>query len=163
MRIPTRAINNITLLSLASAILKVRKMPDVVEKAVNITKDKKTLNQKRKALAKLNATLDSIVSDADTVFGGLVLEDLKRIQDKTSMQLIQKIPEKTTSPETLALNILYILFNDEVDKVLYAPLKKFTEYDFMDLIITVSEDIGLEKNVSEDMYPLAKKLIMEIK
>ena len=163
MRTPKKAIQNIVVLSMAVAMLKVRKMPDVTAKAVNLTKDKKILNQKRKLLQKLENEFDKIINLADDIFSKLSLEDLKRISKSYSMETIQQIPELSTNPEVLALNLLYINFYDEVDNKLYEPLKPLTQIDYMDLIIKVSEEIGLEKNVSEDMYPLAQKLIKEMK
>jgi len=163
MRTPKRAIQNMIVLSLAVAMLKVRKMPDVTARAVNITKDKKILNQKRKLLKKIEDELQSIIDLADNILSKLSIEDLKRISKSYSIDIIQTIPETSTNPEILALNLLYINFYDEVDNKLFEPLKPLMEIDYMDLIIKVSEEIGLEKNVSEDMYPLAKNLIMEIK
>ena len=59
--------------------------------------------------------------------------------------------------------MLFQIFNDVVDEKLDERLKPMTEFDYFDSIVKISDTIGLEKNVSEDMYVLAEELISKIK
>ena len=162
-RLSTPAIQHLVILNMAIAILKVRKMEDVVAKAVNITTDKKVLNQKRKLYAKIQDELDNITSLSDDIFPKLSHDDLQRVAAAHSPKLIQLIPEQTTNPEILALNMLYLNFNDVPDTKMDSLLTHIQQIDFMRLILLISEEIGLQKDVAEDMYPLAEMLIDKIK
>jgi hypothetical protein len=163
MRLSAPAIKHIVILNMAIAILKVRKYEDVVSKAVGITKDKKILNQKRKLLAKVDNAINEIEKLTDAVFSQMSDTDIERVRKLNSAQLIQQIPEDSTNPEILALYLLYINFNDDIDKKMDPLLNPCKEIDYFELILMLSEDVGLEKNVSEDMYVLAQKLIEQIK
>ena len=162
-RLSEPAVNHLVILNMAIGILKVRKLKDVTAKAVNITKDQKVLNQKRKVIARTDSELDNICSLTDEIFPKVDRVDLGKIAKGHTPELIQTIPEKTTNPEILALYLLYINFQDETDLRLDERLKVCLNYDYMSLIITISEEIGLEKDVSDDMYVLASKLIGKVR
>ena len=162
-RLSKAAIQHATILNFGVSVLKVRNMEEVTKKAIKITQDKKILNQKRKVIAKVQSELDSFQQLTDDIFPQLNLEDLNRIRDGHTVQLIQQIPEATTNPEILALYLLFINFNDDVDKKIDSIFNEVVKIDFMKLIITISEEIGLEKDISDNMYLLAEKLIKDIR
>jgi len=159
----TPAIKHLVVLNMAIGILRVRKFKDVVAKAVGITKEKKKLNQMRKMLSLVDNELESITGLIDTIFKKLNQNDLSRIKKGHSAKIISMIPETKTNPEILGLYLLFLEFQEDVDMKLDEALKPCLEFDYMKLIITISEEIGLEKDVSDDMYLLAEKLIVEIK
>ena len=158
----SKAIKHLAVLNMAIGMLKVRKFADVVSKAVTITDDKKIRNQKRKVLARIDEDIKKINSSLDLVFAQLHIDDFVRIRKANSFESIKLIPEDSTNPEILALNLLFITFQDHVDPKLSHIFSPMLEFDYMDLIITISEEIGLKEDVAEDMYPLAHKIIEEI-
>jgi len=162
-KLSTPAVKHLTCFNIAIGILRARKFKDVVAKAVNITDDKKQLNRMRKTLAKVENEIDKICSLSDAIFSQLNYDDLARIKNSHRASTIALIPETTTNPETLALNILYLEFNDLPDEKLDERLKILTKIDYMDLIEIISEEIGLQKDVSEDMYLLATEIIEDVK
>jgi hypothetical protein len=162
-RLSTPAIKHLTVFNMACGILKVRKFKDVVAKAVTITDDKKQLNKMRKELAKVEVELDEITSQVDAIFSQLNFDDLERIKKGHTAGIISIIPEDSTSPEILGLYLLYLEFQDFPDKKLDPVMKPLQEFDYMELIITISEEIGLQKDVSDEMYELAQRLIAELK
>ncbi len=162
MRLPKPAIQHIVILNFAIAILKVRTMDDVVSKAVNITKDKKILNQKRKLIAKIDSKIEEIMELTDIVFSQMSDSDLERVRKGHSAHLVQSIPETTSNPETLALFMLYINFQSVPDPRMNKILDKVKEIDYIGLIYEI-EEVGLQKNVGEDMYLLADDLVEQIK
>lgn len=162
-RYSKNALEHLAVMNIASAILQVRKFDDVVSKAVNITSDKKVLNRKRKLLLKIDSRLQDIISMCHSVLSDMSNDDLLRLRKYSDPRVIATIPELTTNPETLALNLLYLEFNDLPDSKLDERLKCLTEIDYMSLIEYISEEVGLESDVSEDMYVLADSLILKIK
>jgi len=162
-RLPTPAIKHIVILNFATAILKVRKIEDVVSKAVGLTKDKKVLNQKRKVLVLVDRKLKEIEMLGAIVFNQMSPSDLSRVKKGHSAWLVSQIPEKTTSPEILALYMLFLNFQDLPDTKMSKLLAPALEIDYMELIITISEEIGLEKDVADEMYELALHLVEQIK
>ena len=162
-QLSTPAIKHLVVLNMAIGILKVRKFKDVIAKAVGITKDKKRLNQMRKTLPLVEDELEKITDLINPIFSQINKADLARIKKGHSAKIISMIPETKTNPEILSLYMLFLEFQEDVDKKLDDVIKPCLKFDYMKLIITISEEIGLEKDVSDDMYLLAEKLIMEIK
>ena len=158
----TPAIKHTDVLNMAIGILKVRKFNDVVAKAVTITKNKKQLNRMRKILAKVDKEIDAIINTLDRVFDNINYYDLMRIKQSHSAKTIALIPEKSTNPEILGLYLLYLEFQDAPDAKMDERLRFLQEIDYMSLIITISEEIGLTKDVIDDMYELALRMIEDI-
>jgi len=154
----TPAIKHLVVFNMAVGILKVRKMSDVVAKAVSITDDKKQLNKMRKVLLRVEAELDKVTSMVDVMFSQLNFTDLERIKKGHNAGIISMIPEDSTNPEMLGLYLLFLEFQDAPDKRLDPLMKPLQEFDYMSLIITISEEIGLQKDVSDNMYELALRL-----
>ncbi|MBE0498612.1 MAG: hypothetical protein IBX43_05145 [Campylobacterales bacterium] len=162
-RLSAPAIKHLVVFNMACGILKVRKFKDVVHTAVNLTDDKKQLNSKRKLIAQIETSLDLITAQTDAIFSQLSLADLDRIKKGHTAQMIEMIPEHSTSPEVLGLYLLYLEFQDAADKKLDPIMQQLCEFDYIKLIWAISEEVGLQKDVSDDMYYLAMKLIEEIK
>ncbi len=162
-RLSTPAIKHLVILNMAVGILQVRKFNDVVAKAVNITTDTKILNQKRKELVKVQKQLDTITDLVAEIFPKISIQDASRVKKGHTPSLIQQIPETTTNPETLALSMLFINFQDVIDPKMDELLKPCLAFDYHKIIVTISEEIGLQKEVGEDMYVLADDLIRQIR
>lgn len=159
----TSAVKHLVVFNMAAAILKVRHFDDVVAKAVRLTQDKTQRNKTRKIFAKVEAQLERITSFSSTIFSQFSRDDLERVKKGHNAGVVSLIPETTTNPEILALYMLFINFQDCPDKKLDKRFDILQTIDYMELIITISEEIGLEQDVSEDMYLLALKLIEEMK
>jgi len=154
----SKTIKKLTAFNMAVGILRVRNFKDVTEKAVNLTKDKKILNQKRKVLVRVEEEINAIVNLTHVILDKVDRFDIQKVKAGHSMKLIQSIPEKTTNPEILGLYILFLVFQDNIDErtdEIFAPLLSI---DYMSLIIIISEEIGLEKDVADEMYELADSL-----
>jgi len=157
------AIKHLIVFNMAVGILKVRKFDDVVKKAVNITDDKKHLNKMRKVLAKVETKIDEITKLTDVIFSKLSKSDLSRIAKGHKEQIIAKIPETSTNPEVLGLYLLFLEFQDLPDKKLDEVMSPLLEFDYIKLIDIISEQIGLQRDVADDMFELALELIKEVK
>ena len=162
-KLSSPAIKHMVVANMASAILQVRKKEDVVAKAVGITKEKKILNQNRKELAKFENKLDEIVANVHNILSSISMEDVARVGRGHSKELVEQIPEKSTNPEVLALYMMFVNFQDCPDKKMDEILKPLLAEDYIDLVDFLSVRVGLEKNVADDLYWLAVKLIEDIK
>lgn len=157
------AVKHLAIFNMAVGILKVRKFEDVVAKAVLITTDKTQRNRTRKLFAKVDAQIDEITGTSQKIFSLLSRADLIKIAQKHTPRVIVKIPETETNPEVLGLYLLYLNFQDAPDEKMDERFAFLKEIDYMSIIIAISEEIGLVKDVSDNMYELGLELIAEIK
>jgi hypothetical protein len=93
----------------------------------------------------------------------LTVEELKKVRARFSLEIIKMIPEDRSNLDLLSLNMLFIEFQDCIDKKMDGVFTQYLKYDYMDIIVRISEEIGLEKDVADDMYLLALKMIDAIK
>jgi len=162
-RFPKPALHHLVVLNIATGILIVRKEQEVLEEAVTITDDKKVLNQKRKELAKIDKQLNEIKKLATPIIESLNYSDILRLKNFDADKIVMMIDEKNTNPEILALYLLYIEFQDAPDKKMSSIFKECKEFDYFSMIIEISENIGLTKDVSDYMYNSAHKMIEAVK
>jgi len=162
-RLSKPALNHIIVFNMAVGILRVRKFEDVVSKAVNISTDKKRVNQKRKQRAKFEEKLEYICNLSVDIFKQMSKDDLNRLRAGTKAEIILKIPEATTNPELLALNMLFLNFQEMPDPRMDEVLDPVKDIDYLELMVILSEEFGLEKDIEEEMLYLADHLIAEIK
>jgi hypothetical protein len=161
-RLSKPALHHLVVLNIATGILLVRKEKEVMQEAVTITEDKKVLNQKRKELAKLDEKLREIAELATPLIKALDYNDLQRLKKFDTDKIVMIIPTENTNLEVLALYLLYIEFQDAPDPKMSSIFEKCKEYDYFSMIIEISENIGLTKDVSEYMYNIAHEMIRAV-
>jgi len=162
-RLSSSAIKNLAILNMASGILQVRSHKDILLESVCITSDKKVLNRNRKLLKTIQTKLDHICKVTYYISKSISHADIERLRKENKVSILKDIDYKNSNAEILALNLLYICFNDDIDFKVDEIFKSILKIDYMDIIIPLSEDIGLEKDVSDDMYISAQRIIDEIK
>ena len=156
-------LQDLLILNYAFAVLQVRNSKEVVQNAVLITDNKQTLYRKRKLVKLIDTKINEILVMKEVIFGRIKQDDFRKLAKVYNFEFVKMIPEKDTNPETLALYMLWINFIDDRNPMCSKVFDGIETIDYMQLIITLTEQIGLTKNIQDDMFILACGIIDKIK
>lgn len=156
-------LQDLLIFNYAISMLQIRHTKEVINKAVGLTDNKKVLYYKRKKLKEIDDTIEQIIEFRHTVFARVHKPDFAKLRERYDYRFIEMIPEDATNAECLALYLLFVNFIDDPNPMLSQIFYGIDEFDYMKLIIMLTEDIGLREQIQDEMFALACKIIEEVK
>ena len=157
-RLPRPALSHMLILNLASSLMIVsdNDLNDIDNKLVYPLKN--SMNKHRKVYGKLRDRLIEIQDINKDMLSSIMHSDLIKLKRRHSEIPLSELTESVTNLELLSLYILFLVFQENVDARMSPIFNTLRDIDYMDLILVLSESVGLPDDVNTETYVLAEKI-----